>query len=154
MRRINQVTLLWITIDRFRTHDRLWANNQCDNNKKIQWKVEKTFLQKFGFQLFRGNKTFFCSNLWICKLWQTFVLRFSKAKCHLLFQTDIQISDIKDLWVLEQKFYSVVVLCAQNLFKNCVKQISKKLSPYFKPNFTSSLSESLFTHTTTFLYLQ
>lgn len=122
--------------------------------KKFSGKLKRLFCKNLGFNCFVAIKLFFCSNLWICKLWQTFVLRFSKAKCHLLFQTDIQISDIKDLWVLEQKFYSVVVLCAQNLFKNCVKQISKKLSPYFKPNFTSSLAESLFTHTTTFLYLQ
>ena len=122
--------------------------------KKFSGKLKRLFCKNLGFNCFVAIKLLFCSNLWICKLWQTFVLRFSKAKCHLLFQTDIQISDIKDLWVLEQKFYSVVVLCAQNLFKNCVKQISKKLSPYFKPNFTSSLAESLFTHTTTFLYLQ
>ena len=122
--------------------------------KKFSGKLKRLFCINLGFNCFVAIKLLFCSNLWICKLWQTFVLRFSKAKCHLLFQTDIQISDIKDLWVLEQKFYSVVVLCAQNLFKNCVKQISKKLSPYFKPNFTSSLAESLFTHTTTFLYLQ
>ena len=122
--------------------------------KKFSGKLKRLFCKNLGFNCFVAIKLFFCCNLWICKLWQTFVLRFSKAKCHLLFQTDIQISDIKDLWVLEQKFYSVVVLCAQNLFKNCVKQISKKLSPYFKPNFTSSLAESLFTHTTTFLYLQ